>query len=285
MRIPRFAFALMLIAIFALSGGLTLVKARAGGNGSVLWVSFRVPPTGKIMHLSARTDHEAEMGSFGVARLPGHIWVSARFVRREGERVLLEIKTVYHDPGLKEPNGCTADEALKNIPARDYWLGPENLINVPVEGLGNMEVSAEYLDHVPMTENPVAALDPTRDDFRVMSPVLIRGNQVLLNLTGMSAIENSKDAVMLYSPGLGRFVFSLVPVQGATEGRIQTSEVSFTLEGERYLLLTGAPITQSERAWVLYQPEWRPPVSQPNASWGDSKMLMGDSLQRLLDWK
>src|SRR6266705_1182444 len=65
MRIPRFAFALMLLAIFALSGGLALVKARPGGNGSMLFLTFRVPPKGQVMYLSTKTDHEVEMGSFG----------------------------------------------------------------------------------------------------------------------------------------------------------------------------------------------------------------------------
>lgn len=145
MRIPRFAFALMLIAIFALSGGLALVRARPGGNGSWLLLTFKVPPTGQIMHLSTKTDHEAEIGGFGVLGLPGHIWTSVRFVRREGQRVELSIKTVYHDPGLREPNGETADEALKDIPAQDYWLDPDKPLGVQVAGLGAMEVSGEFL--------------------------------------------------------------------------------------------------------------------------------------------
>src|SRR5258707_12838114 len=81
MRIPRFAFALMLGVIFVLSGGLALVQARTGGNGPVLWLTFRFPPKGDVMHMSATTDHEAEMGSFGAAKLPGHMWTSVRFIK------------------------------------------------------------------------------------------------------------------------------------------------------------------------------------------------------------
>lgn len=144
MRIPRFAFALMLIAIFALSGGLALVKARAGGDGPILWLTFRVPPKGQVMHLSGKTDHESEIGSFGVLGLPGHIWTSVRFIKREGQRVELSIKTVYHDPGLRHPHGETADEALKDIPSQDYWLDPDKAVKVQVAGLGTMEVSGEF---------------------------------------------------------------------------------------------------------------------------------------------
>jgi hypothetical protein len=284
MRIPRFAFVLMLGVIFVLSGGLALVKARTGGNGPLLWLTFRIPPKGDVMHLSATTDHEAEMGSFGVARLPGHMWISVRFIKREGERVQLAIKTVYHEPGLREPNGCTAHEALKNIQASEYWLEPETLINIPIEGLGSMEISGEFVDHVPTTQNPKATLDPAQGEFRFMSPVLIRDNQVLLNLTGMSALETVQDAVMLYSPDVGRFIFSPLPIPGAVEGRLQSSEISFTVGGKGYLLLTGAPITQAQHVWVLLQPDWRP-TSQPNPSARDHRMLAGDKLQSILDWK
>lgn len=144
MRIPRFAFALMLIVIFALSGGLVLVKARPGGSGAWLLLTFKVPPTGQIMHLSTKTDHEAEIGGFGVLGLPGHVWTSVRFMKREGQRVELSIKTVYHDLGLGEPNGETSEQALKDIPAQEYWLDPDKALGVKVAGLGTMEVSGEF---------------------------------------------------------------------------------------------------------------------------------------------
>jgi len=284
MRIPRFAFALMLGVIFVLSGGLALVKARTGGSGPVLWLTFRIPPKGGVMHMSATTDHEAELGSFVAGKLPGHMWTSVRFIKREGERVQLAIKTVYHEPGLREPNGCNADEALKNIPALEYWLEPETLINIPIEGLGSMEVSGEFVNHVPIAQDPKTTLDPAQGEFRVMSPVLIRDNQVLLNLTGMSALETVEDAVMLYSADTGRFIFSPLPIPGAVEGKLQSSEISFTAGGKGYLLLTGAPITQAQHVWVLLQPDWRP-TSQPNPSARDHRMLAGDKLQSILDWK
>src|SRR5215813_5137492 len=43
-RIPRFAFALMLVAILLLSGGLVLVRARANTTESVLWLAAKLPP-------------------------------------------------------------------------------------------------------------------------------------------------------------------------------------------------------------------------------------------------
>ena len=57
MRIPRFAFALMLVAIVLLSGGLVLVRARPGSGGSVLWLVAKLPD-GKTFHCALATDGE-----------------------------------------------------------------------------------------------------------------------------------------------------------------------------------------------------------------------------------
>ncbi len=272
MRIPRFAFALMLIAIFALSGGLALVKARPGGNGPWLLLTFKVPPNGKVMHCSTKTDHETEVCSLGVLDLPGHIWISVRFIKREGERVQLAIKNVYHDPAAaqRELNGETAQAALRNVLTQEYWLEPDRTLGVQVAGLGTIIVSGQFREREPvMANDPQEPLDPEPDEFRLLYPVLIRDNQVVVNLAGGSATATgSEPAVVLFSPGLGRFIFSPVPFQGAIQAKVQASQVSFILEGKEYLLLTGAPITRSEHVWVLHQPDWRRPASESNASAG-----------------
>lgn len=286
MRIPRFAFALMMISIFALSGGLALVKARPGGDGPWLLLTFRVPPTGRIMNLSTKTDHEAEIGGFGVLGLPGHIWASARFIRREGQRVELSIKTVYHNPGSPETNGETLDEALKDVPGQDYWLDPDKELGVQVAGLGTMEVSGQFVDYVPIVPHrPNEPFDPLPEEFRLWNPVLLRENRVLVNMAPFKATDTGNDAAaMLYSPGLGRFIFSSVPVQGAIEAKLQANQITFTLDGKDYLLIAGAPITRSDRIWILYQPDWRPASSESNPS-DDHAMLGANNLHHLLEMK
>ena len=120
--------------------------------------------------------------------------------------------------------------------------------------------------------------------FRLSSPALIRDNQLLVNIGSMAAATETDPATALYSPGLGRFVFSSVPFKGAIEGKLQFSKISFTLEDKSYLLLTGAPISSSGRVWVLHQPEWRPTRlgGRLNAS---EPMVEASSLQDLLGEK
>jgi len=124
---------------------------------------------------------------------------------------------------------------------------------------------------------------PVPGEFRLLSPALIRDNQLLVNMPGSMVADTETDpdpAIALYSPGLGRFVFSTVSFPGAIEGKLQASQITFTLENKSYLLLAGAPISRS-RIWVLHQPDWRPPVAELSAS-EDQPMLEASSLQILL---
>jgi hypothetical protein len=272
MRIPRFAFALMLIAIFALSGGLGLLKARPGGTGPVLLLTFKIPPKGETLDCAVRTDREPDSCAFFKGNVPGDLAVAAKFIKREGERIQLGIKANFvPEPQPSGERSITFPlNAFDMMPEEVYWLEPDKKLIVQVPGLGSIEVSGEFLDHMPvLAMNPRAALAPAQDEFRFVSPVLIRDNQVVVNLAGGSATATGSDpAVILFSPGSGRFIFSPVRFQGAIEARLHAGQVGFTLAGKEYLLLTGAPITRSEHVWVLHQPGWRRPASDSNASDG-----------------
>src|SRR5215470_3278152 len=98
MRIPRFAFALMLLAIFALSGGLTRVKARPGGNGPVLLVSFKIPPKGQTLDCAVRMDREPGSCAFFTGDVPGDLAVAVKYIKREGERVQVWLKANFEPP-------------------------------------------------------------------------------------------------------------------------------------------------------------------------------------------
>ncbi|HXN22719.1 MAG TPA: hypothetical protein VOA41_08260 [Candidatus Dormibacteraeota bacterium] len=283
MRIPRFAFALMLIAIFALSGGLALVKARPGGNGPVLLLSFKIPQGDKAWDCALRTDRGPDSCAFFGANLPGELAVSARFIRREGERVQLGIKTNF-TPAAAMQRQYTHTFELKmfdGISEQEYWLEREEKLNVPVAQFGTVEVSGEYLDHMPvMASNPRETLDPGKAEFRILSPVLIRDHQMLVNMARAMAIPDEKDnGVMLHIPREGLFIFSPVPFEEGAEVAVRhgSNQIEFTAEGKSYLLVTGAPITRAEHVWVRHLPDWHP---SNNQGW----FLGGVNVQRLREF-
>lgn len=264
MRIPRFAFALMMIAIFALSGGLALVKARSQASGPVLLLSFKVPQGDKAWDCALRTDRGTDSCAFFGGNLPGELAVSARFIRKEGENVQLGIKT-HFTPSAAMHRPYTHAFELKmfdEIPEQEYWIDPDRKLNVAVADIGTMEISGQFLDHMPvMASNPRETLDPGEAEFRILSPVLIRDKQVLVNMSGASATPDERDSgVTLYIPGEGLFVFSPVPFEEGAEAVVRngSNQVEFTAGGKPYVLVTGAPITRGDHVWVQHLPNWRP---------------------------
>lgn len=264
MRIPRFAFALMLIAIFALSGGLALVKARPQVSGPVLLLSFKTPQGDKAWDCALRTDRGTDSCAFFDGNLPGELAVSARFIRKEGENVQLGIKT-HFTPAAAMQGQYTHTFELKTfegIPEQEYWLEPDRKLRVAVADFRTVEVSGQFLDHMPvMASNPRETLDPGKAEFRILSPVLIRDNQVLVNMAQASATADEKDSgVTLYLPGEGLFILSPVPFQEGAEAVVLSgsNQIKFAAEGKSYVLVTGAPITRGEHVWVRHLQNWHP---------------------------
>jgi len=160
MRIPRFAFALMLITILALSGGLALVKARAEEGGPVLLLTFTIPPKGETLDCAVRTDRGPDSCGFFKSAVPGDLALSAQFIKREGERVRLGIKSSFQPWTAPSPERTVTFpiSAFDKMPQKEYSFAPDRPLAVPVEGLGNIQVSGRFMGHVPvMVANPKEA--------------------------------------------------------------------------------------------------------------------------------
>src|SRR6266481_1289540 len=97
MRIPRFAFALMLGMILLLSGGLVLVRARTGTGGPVLVLTYKIPPDGRPARCAITTDGNPRTNhcNYSTGGPSGLLTVNIRFVSKEGERTELGVRTKY----------------------------------------------------------------------------------------------------------------------------------------------------------------------------------------------
>jgi hypothetical protein len=275
MRIPRIAFALMLAAILLLSGGLILVRARPGAGGSVLWLVAKLP-VGKTFHCPLATD--GEPGSDGCEDFnsvphAGVLSVGVRFLRREGDRVALGVKTRYENPP-PHYTGPSADR-LNDVTEETVWIEPETKQEVPVTGLGPIEMAGTFMDHKPpLFFAPEDTVDPQAQEFRIVSPVLIRGKQLVFNFAGASTTGISPDAnVVIYWPGEGRYLISAAPFKGAVSGRVNVSQIEFSLEGQEYTLLTAVPVTRSEHVWVKHEAGYLPSERTPGRD--DSNGFIG----------
>lgn len=284
MRIPRFAFASMLGIILLLSGGLVLVRARTAVGGPVLVLTYRIPQGGGVARCVITTDGNARTNhcSYGTSGPWGFLTTNFRYVEKEGERTTLGVKTKYE--AQAESLEMSNADALKGVPEETVRIEPGSNQKISVPGLGEIELTAEYLDHIPaLLLRPNEPLDPQKNEFRIVSPVLIRGKEVVLNLAGSDSTDSGdpEAALMIYFPGEGRYLISTVPFQGAVEGKVDLGQIKFSLEGQDYLLLTAMPTTRSEHVWVTHDPQYRLSEHMQGAH-DDQSMFMVRSLSRLL---
>jgi hypothetical protein len=267
MKIPKLAFGVMLIAIIALSSGLVIVRARAGAaTGRFLELKFKIAPSGLarsgredicIMRLDrSEKDNTCNFVDHGREAL---LLMSTSLVGRVGDSAQLRIRAKYV-PGDGDAEVNYTEALFKDVPEKVLSLEPGERRDVEVAGLGKIEVEGEYLDHIPpLVYRPQETLDPNPREFRIVAPVLVRDNKVIANADGSSIDTGDSDAtLMLYVPGEGRYLVSLVPFENAVEGNAHLGKITFSLQGHDYLLLTSTPITVSEHVWVKHESGFKP---------------------------
>lgn len=273
MRIPRFAFASMLGAILLLSGGLVMVRARPITTGTVLWLAMKLPPDGKVFHAALATDGPPGSDGFGhFSHVPagGIFSLGVRFLHRQRDRVELGVKARYENPS-PDVSGPAADRLL-GITEQSLWIEPGRHEAISVPGLGSIEFAGDFIDHKPPSFFSLEdTVDPKADEFRIVSPVLIRGREVVFNFAGASSMGPNR--VSIYWPGEGRFLFSSAPFKDAVKGSAFESQITFSIAGQEYVLLTAVPVTRATNVWIKHEPRFKP--SQHNADASDSEGALG----------
>lgn len=288
MRIPRLAFGIMLIAILALSGGLMVVRARAGATGGrFLQLKYKgFAPTGRADICIMRMDgsQKGNTCDFVDHGRKGLLLMNTRLIEKIGDRAQLGIRASYI-AGASDSEVNYSEALFKDISEKMLYLGPGEKQEFEVAGLGRIEVEGEYLDHIPpLVYRPEETLDPNPKEFRIVAPVLVRDNQVIEQNDGSSIDTGSPDAtLMLYVPGEGRYLMSLTPFEGAVQGNVHLGQIRFSLQGHAYLLLTSMPITVSERVWVKQENDFKPSehMTRQSDAHDDRPMFLVRSLKKL----
>jgi hypothetical protein len=271
----------MLIAIIALSSGLVMVRARAGAaSARFLELEYKLPLTGApaICVMQADPSQKDNHCDFVSHRREGLFLMNTRVIANPGDRVELGIRAKYI-PGAGETEGNYTEALFKDIPEEVLFMEPGAKQEIQVAGLGAVEVEAKYLFR------PQETLDPNPNEFRIVAPVLVRDNEVIVNGGDGSSINTgSPDAtLMLFGPGEGRYLISLIPFDGAVEGTVHLGQITFSLQGHHYLLLTSMPITVSEHVWVKHEPDFKPSerMVRPSDARDDRPMFLVRSLRKL----
>lgn len=256
MRIPRLVFALLTVAIVVLSFSLVIVKVRAKNQGTVLILMAKPPgghqitcPLSLVDLKQANCEFIGPVQSFGF-----------RIISLDGERIQLGIKVAPTSVIANEREGATGGDGMSGQKETPYWFVPGQELQVPVPGLENLVVTGQLMDHVPpLPFKPDENLDPAEGELRFVSPVLIRGKQVLADMAGASTIAKSGGVVSFYAAGDALYELSLSPLEGGVVGDVRSGRVSFSVDGQSYEFLLAMPVTRDEHVWVLRDADYKPP--------------------------
>jgi len=263
MRIPKLAFALLLVAAVVLGSGLAIMKAGAHTQGPVLMLTAR-PAVGNPVRCALSTvDKNA---AFCAHLDPGQHIYAFRIISVDGDRIELGVRAQFasavETPGMH----TTTLQDVYDLPEVRYWFEPGEKLGVDVPGSGQMTVTGELMDHMPSLISANSELDPKQGELRVVSPVLIRDQRVVFDFEGFSGTVTEKDkGVAIYTPNEGRWLLSLSPLEGAVPGRNWLSRISFEMNRKPYAFLMAAPVARNETIWVLHEPEYRPSRESPGA--------------------
>jgi predicted anti-sigma-YlaC factor YlaD len=255
MRIPRLVFAALVVAIVVLGSSLVMVKARARTQGSVLLLTAKPTDEKPVRCAISLEDKKAE----GCTILSAAYGYEFRVIAATEDRIELGVRLARAADFETTPGfGSSAD--IKKLIEKPYRFQPGEKLEIPVEGAGPIVVTGELIDHMPSWgADPNQLMDPKAGEIRFVSPALVRGNEVIADLGGASASTGEKNfGIRVYVPGEGLFHISLSQLQGAVEGRITGSRVTFDMDGQSYMFLLGAPVARAESVWILRDINYRP---------------------------
>jgi hypothetical protein len=256
MRIPRLAFASMLAVILVLGSGLAVVSVRAHTQGTV--VLLKISPASGQSNVCPLSTEDKKWQSCALLRLmnsnSGMLRYEVKFLSKDGNRIELGIRKKYSalGPGFRLGS-------IEDLPEEKYWFEPGETLQVDVAGFGTMAVTGEWMDHMPSLIADNHDLDPGPEEFRMISPLLLQGKEVVGEFEGaMVIVDKTKQGILMYLPGQGRFELALSPLTGAVQGSVKLNRISFEIDGQSYVFLTGTPIARSEQVWILRDANFKP---------------------------
>ena len=255
MRIPRYAFGLMLVAMLSLGAGIAIVRA----NNSERWFQFEVRTREGKTALRALTSAEPKEpeppGGPVIAHEPdGTLAFIVRVLAGRGGSERLGFRAIWAPQTVERSE---IEEKVLVVPEREFWVVPGQTLTVPVKDYGEIEIMGQLLDKLPDDQNPSEMrLYPKEGQFQVIAPqVLLMDGHVLCKGGGSGLRQLQKDGFFAYyAPHGGWYIFAFNAFPGATEGKINTNQVEFTLDGRTYTLLAAAPIVDASvtKIWVQH---------------------------------
>jgi hypothetical protein len=286
MRIPRFAFGIMLVAIVSLAAGIAIVRA----NESERWFQFEVRTrqgaTAEIGLMSAEPKEPvpSNAGTVIVNEPEGTLAFIVRVLAGSGGSEKLGVRTLWLP---KDVSQSGIEEKVLAAPEKEFWVIPGQKLSVPVKDYGQIEITGRLLDKLPDDRNPKEMrLYPKEGEFRLTSPqVLLLDGRVVSKGGGDGSNYTEGSYFAYYAPHDGFYIFAFREFPGATEGSVESNQVDFTLEGKAYSLIAAAPIVEPsiKKIWIRHhagsrltdvQPDFPDQDSHSSMTFGNLKAML-----------
>lgn len=277
MKIPRFAFISMVLLIVALSSGLVVVRARSNAQAQAVILTLNAPDLLNSpweCALSTSEDQHKDCGSVMNTKNGGELEVGIRILSKQGDQISIGVRSQFVPPPTKGITFSSKD--LEKVPEQTYQVAPGATTTIDIPGFGQAPLTAKSLDYIPNPFLPTENLNPKQDEMRITSPVLLRGQEAVLDMKDGVFIHGKQEAIFMYAPQFGRLIVSTQSFTGAVQAEANASRINFQANGQQYELLCALPITRAETVWVQLEPNFQPSVNQPKGSMG------GAPLQELL---
>lgn len=273
MRIPRFAFAVLIVAIVGLASTFAVVQVRAHSNGTVVLLNI-AGPDGGVNHCALSTTIDKKLARCGIlAGINGKtIGYGIDLIGRKGDGVELAVRTKIYGPA----DGSYDGSDIQKEPQMQMYFEPGQTMKLDIPGAAAFTVTGEWLDHMPVflgASTQDAQVGP--EELRLISPLLVSNKQILGDFQGGSASnDKAGGAVEVYFPGAGRFFLSLSPMRGAVQANVTGNRISFEDSGRSYVFVTGSLVCRGEHLWVVHETKYR-------GDYGEHEYISSGDLHKL----
>jgi hypothetical protein len=262
MRIPRVAFAMLVLCLVLVGTRLAMVEvgAQATGTATKITVDLGAGMKSSPCYLQGGEGSHATVCGFVGKRASDQktIGYEIKLNGFDGKRFRLAIRAEVIPPA---DLAKSLNETLKPLPMQDVWFVPGKKANLQfADGLA-LTLQGEWAEHVPpyMVGMGNPRLDPNADELRISSPLLLRDKAEVGDLEGAGTNSlGTNTRIVLYYPKAGLLMLSLGEFPGAVKATVRDNRVSFTVDGHEYTLINAAPVTRAEHIWVARKQDYKP---------------------------
>ncbi|HET9373069.1 MAG TPA: hypothetical protein VFO19_22560 [Vicinamibacterales bacterium] len=152
---------------------------------------------------------------------------------------------------------------LTNLQLKDFDYIPGEEVRVPVDGSPTTATFVGQITQRIGTDEPVsmASLLPREGELTITMPAMLDDGKTVVVTTNAGGTARAGQAIAIYAPGHGLFVFSLDNFAEASQAQAAGATIAFVSSGRRYTLYSSLPITsgaQPRTIWFRHLADYRP---------------------------